>query len=74
MSGQVNRRVFVKRAAFGAGAWWILHNSRSALSFAANEKLNLAVVGVGNPPFAPSGALEAVTSVALDLDHVIPRA
>jgi hypothetical protein len=48
MSGQINRRVFVKRAAFGAGAWWILHNSRSARSYAANEKLNLAVVGVGS--------------------------
>jgi hypothetical protein len=47
MSGQINRRVFVQRAAFGAGAWWILHNSRSAWSYAANEKLNLAVVGVG---------------------------
>ena len=47
MAGQLNRRVFVKRAALAAGGCWILGDSRSVRAYAANEKLNLAVVGVG---------------------------
>jgi hypothetical protein len=48
MSSQFNRRVFVKGAAWGAAGWWILRGSGSARSYQANEKLNIAVVGVGN--------------------------
>ncbi len=48
MSSRIDRRRFVKRAAWGAAGWWILSDSRSAWSYQANDKLNLAVVGVGN--------------------------
>ena len=48
MSSRINRRRFVKRAAAGAAGWWVLRDSQSAWSYRANEKLNLAVVGVGS--------------------------
>lgn len=44
---QTNRRGFLRTAVSAAG-WWILADSRSARSAQANEKLNLAVVGVGS--------------------------
>ncbi|HPD13493.1 MAG TPA: Gfo/Idh/MocA family oxidoreductase [Planctomycetota bacterium] len=46
MGGQVSRREFVRRAALGAGAL-LLANSRSARTYAANGKLNIALIGVG---------------------------
>ena len=48
MSSRISRRGFVKGAAWGAAGWWILRDSRSVWSYQANDKLNLAVVGVGN--------------------------
>ena len=48
MITRINRRAFVQAAAGGAAAWWILGNSRSVRAYQANEKLNLAVVGVGS--------------------------
>jgi hypothetical protein len=60
MAGQWNRRGFMKHAALGAGAWWILPHSDSARSYAANEKLNLAVVGVGR---RGSGLVRAIRRV-----------
>ncbi|UCG46912.1 MAG: Gfo/Idh/MocA family oxidoreductase [Phycisphaerales bacterium] len=47
MTSQLNRRTFLKGAATGAAALLILNNSRSAFSYQANEKLNIALVGVG---------------------------
>ena len=47
MSSRISRRGFVKGAAWGAAGWWILRDGRSVWSYQANDKLNLAVVGVG---------------------------
>ena len=47
MNCQTNRRGFLKRAALPAAGWMILGSARSARSYQANEKLNVAVVGVG---------------------------
>ena len=47
MSCQTNRRGFLKSAALPAAGWVILGSARSARSYQANEKLNVAVVGVG---------------------------
>jgi len=47
MGSRISRRGFVKGAAWGAAGGWILRDSRSVWSYQANEKLNLAVVGVG---------------------------
>jgi hypothetical protein len=48
MVSRFSRRAFVKHAGMGAAGWWILRDSRSVWSYQANEKLNLAVAGVGN--------------------------
>ena len=42
----VTRRQFITRAAAGASGVLLLRSSRSAFAFAANERLNLAIVGV----------------------------
>ncbi len=47
MTSQLNRRSFLKGTATGAAGLLILKNSRSALSYQANERLNIALVGVG---------------------------
>jgi len=46
MRGEISRRDFVREAALGIGVL-ILANSRSARAFAANNKLNVALIGVG---------------------------
>jgi hypothetical protein len=46
MTGQISRRAFIREAALGTGVL-VLANSRSARTFAANEKLNIAIIGVG---------------------------
>jgi hypothetical protein len=43
-----HRRRFLKTAAAAAAGCWILRDSRSLRSAQANEKLNLAVVGLGS--------------------------
>ena len=45
---RTSRRRLLKTAAATTVGWWILPNSRSVWSAQANEKLNLAVVGLGN--------------------------
>jgi len=45
--GRASRRGFLKTAVSATAGWWILPDSRSARSAQANEKLNLAVVGLG---------------------------
>ncbi len=47
MSYRANRRAFLKRAALPAAGWVILGSARSARSYQANERLNVAVVGIG---------------------------
>ena len=46
MRGHISRRQFAREAALGTGMA-LLANSRSARSFAANRKLNIALIGVG---------------------------
>ena len=47
MHGQINRRRFLRTSAAGVAGLIILKDSRSARAFAANEKLNIAGIGVG---------------------------
>jgi len=47
MNSQVNRRAFFRNAALAGLGILILENSRSAYSYEANEKLNVALIGVG---------------------------
>jgi hypothetical protein len=47
MNLQINRRVFFKTTALSGLGMMILENSRSAYSYEANEKLNVALIGVG---------------------------
>ena len=46
MSGSISRRDFARRAALGTGAL-LLVNARAARTYAANDKLNIALIGVG---------------------------
>jgi len=48
MKARMNRRGFLQAAAGAGGSLLILRDSRSARSAPANEKANLAVVGLGN--------------------------
>jgi hypothetical protein len=48
MNCETNRRRFITSVASSAAGWMILGESRSARSYQANEKLDVAVVGVGN--------------------------
>ena len=43
----LNRRGFLTTAVSATAGWWILRDSRSAWTAQANERLNLAVVGLG---------------------------
>ncbi len=47
MTCRMNRRGLLKTVASGSAGWLILRSSRSAWSYQANEKLGIAVVGVG---------------------------
>ena len=47
MSNRADRRSFLKNAALPAAGWMILESAQSARSYQANEKLNVAVVGIG---------------------------
>ncbi len=68
--GQFSRRVFVKGVSAAVAGSWILPNSRSAWSYQANERLNLAIIGAGRRGQAN---LEAVTGenivVICDVDE-----
>ncbi len=73
MNGQfdrLNRREFVKSAAAIGAGWWVLADSRSARSYQANEKLNLAIIGAGGRGNANLGAVASENIVALcDVNH-----
>jgi len=60
MSRRTNRRGFLKTAASGTATWLILRESRSAWSYQANEKLNIALVGVGKRGSFWAGAIPRV--------------
>jgi hypothetical protein len=47
MNGRTNRRGFLRSATLPTAGWLILGHGRSARSYEANEKLNVAVVGIG---------------------------
>ena len=47
MAHRTNRRRFLRGAAAGGAAFLVLANSRAVRSAAANEKLNVALIGVG---------------------------
>jgi len=47
MHAKINRRRFLRTSAAGAAGMIILKDSRSARAYAANEKLNIAGIGVG---------------------------
>lgn len=48
MTSRMNRRDFLRAATYAGTSLLVLRDSRSASSYPANEKLNIAVVGVGN--------------------------
>lgn len=47
MTSRMNRRDFLRTTTCAGASFLMLRNSRSAWSFQTNEKLNIAVVGVG---------------------------
>jgi hypothetical protein len=67
---KVGRREFVKNAALGAAGLLILRNAKSAYSYQANEKLNIACVGVGGHGWSNLMAVSSENIVALcDVDE-----
>lgn len=47
MKTQINRRTFLSKTALGGLGLLVLKDSRAAFSYEANEKLNVALIGVG---------------------------
>jgi predicted dehydrogenase len=47
MQSKISRREFIRNSAISGIGFVFLKNSKSAFSYAANEKLNIALVGVG---------------------------
>ncbi|NQU20145.1 MAG: Gfo/Idh/MocA family oxidoreductase [Candidatus Nealsonbacteria bacterium] len=69
MSGRSNRRTFLKKAALGTAGLTLLGDGRSAMGYQANEKLNIACVGVGGRGGGNTGAMGGENLVALcDVD------
>jgi predicted dehydrogenase len=67
---KVGRREFVKNAALGAVGLLILRNAKSAYSYQANEKLNIACVGVGGHGWSNLMAVSSENIVSLcDVDE-----
>lgn len=64
MAHRRNRREFLQTAALGTVGGLILPNSQSARAYAANEKLNLALVGVGK---RGSGFVSAISRIGENL-------
>jgi len=57
MNYRANRRGFLNRAVSATAGWLILGNGRFARSYQANEKLNIALVGVGKRGRYHAGAI-----------------
>jgi len=47
MESRISRRSFLTKTGIGAAGLFVLDNSRSVRSYGANEKLNIALIGVG---------------------------
>ena len=66
----ITRRAFLHKAALSGTGLIILANSRSVRSFQANEKLNIACIGVGGRGAADVNGVKDENIVALcDVDH-----
>jgi len=66
---QLNRRDFLRNVALGSSGLIVLANSRSARSAQANEKLNIACIGVGGRGAADVNGVASENLVALcDVD------
>ncbi len=81
---RLDRRAFVRSAATAAAGCWILGDSRSARSYAANEKLNVAVIGAGgmgawnlahvageNVQFLPGLRIEPAAQPEMTGEHIV---
>ena len=70
MNRKITRRDFLSNAALAGSGLIILSNSRSAYTTQANEKLNIAAIGVGGRGAADVNGVEDENIVALcDVDH-----
>ncbi|MEE8451844.1 MAG: Gfo/Idh/MocA family oxidoreductase [Thermoguttaceae bacterium] len=65
MSFRDNRRTFLKRSVIGGLGLTLLRDSRSALGYQANEKLNVASIGVGGQGGGNTRAMAGENVVAL---------
>lgn len=69
MSPRITRREFIKGSALGVGGLLILKDSRSAFGYPANEKLNIAGIGVGGKGHSGVAGTASQNIVALsDVD------
>jgi len=69
-TNHITRRTFLRKAALSGTGLIILANSRSVRSFQANEKLNIACIGVGGRGAADVNGVRDENIVALcDVDH-----
>ena len=70
MHRQMTRRDFLRNAAWSGSSFVILSNSRSAYTAQANEKLNIAAIGIGGRGAADVNGVEGENIVALcDVDQ-----
>ncbi|MHC4331847.1 MAG: Gfo/Idh/MocA family protein, partial [Planctomycetota bacterium] len=70
MPRQLTRRDFLRSAAWSGSGLIILSNSRSVRSAQANEKLNIAAIGVGGRGAADVNGVADENIIALcDVDH-----
>jgi hypothetical protein len=70
MSVRGNRRTFLKSSLFGGIGLTLLRNSRSVFAFQANQKLNIACVGVGGQGGSNTNNVGGENIVALcDVDQ-----
>ena len=53
MSQEANRREFLKTTAVGGVGLWVVGSGGSVLGKSANEKVNVAIVGVGGRGESP---------------------
>jgi len=65
MSFRDNRRTFLKRSVIGGLGLTVLRDSRSALGYQANEKLNVASIGVGGQGGGNTRSMAGENLVAL---------
>ncbi len=65
MNARTNRRTFLKRAALGGVGLTLLPDARSVFGYPANEKLNVASIGVGGQGGGNTAAMGGESVVAL---------